>query len=84
MVSDVRWLDSIKNTFAIAIGMIVTILPLSLVFAFLITMTKKGQNVLTGAWFVAIHPSSCDCFLIMGFILDPTVGIFGFTLDALN
>jgi len=84
MASDVRWLESIKNTFIIAFGMIVTILPLSLVFAFLITMTKKGQNTLkTFVYLPSILPVVIVSLLWV-FILDPTVGIFGFALDAFN
>lgn len=84
MINDGRWLASIFNTFAIAIGMIVTILPLSLIFAFLISMSKRGQGVLkTFVYLPSILPIVIVALLWV-FILDPTVGIFGYALDTLD
>lgn len=84
MLGDTRWIDSIKNTFFIAIGLIVTLLPISLLFAVLITSTKKGQGVLkTFVYLPSILPTVIVALLWV-FILDPTVGLFGFLIDGLD
>jgi raffinose/stachyose/melibiose transport system permease protein len=84
MMGDTRWIASIGNTFYIAFGLIVTILPLSMMFAVMIMMTKKGQGVLkTFVYLPSILPTVIVALLWV-FILDPSVGLFGFALDALE
>lgn len=84
MLNDVRWWESMRNTFIIAIGMILTILPISLLFAVLITNTKRGQGFLkTFVYLPSVLPTVIVALLWV-FILDPQVGLFGFALDGLN
>lgn len=84
MMNDVRWWESMRNTFIIAIGLIGTILPISLLFAVLITNTKKGQGILkTFVYLPSILPTVI-VGLLWVFILDPQVGLFGYLLDGLD
>lgn len=84
MVGDYRWWESMRNTFIIALGMIVTILPLSLFFAVLITNTKAGQGILkTFVYLPSVLPTVIVALLWV-FILDPQVGLFGFAIDAFD
>lgn len=84
MMHDVRWWESMRNTFVIAIGLIGTILPISLLFAVLITNTKKGQGILkTFVYLPSILPTVI-VGLLWVFILDPQVGLFGYLLDGFD
>lgn len=84
MMDDSRWWEAMRNTFIIGIGLIVTVLPVSLLFAVLITNTRKGQELMkTFVYLPSILPTVIVALLWV-FILDPTVGLFGFTLDALD
>lgn len=84
MMRDVRWWESMRNTFIIAIGLIGSILPISLLFAVLITNTKKGQGILkTFVYLPSILPTVI-VGLLWVFILDPQVGLFGYLLDGFN
>jgi len=84
IIKDIRWWEAMRNTFIIALGLIGTILPLSLLFAVLITNTKKGQSILkTFVYLPSILPTVIVALLWV-FILDPQVGLFGFVLDSLD
>ncbi len=84
MMADTRWWDAIRNTFIIAIGLIGTVLPVSLLFAVLITNTRRGRELLKTFVYVPSILPTVIVALLWVFILDPTVGLFGFTLDALG
>jgi ABC-type sugar transport system permease subunit len=84
MMDDSRWWEAMANTFIIAIGLIATILPVSLLFAVLITNTIKGQGFFkTFVYLPSVLPTVIVALLWV-FILDPTVGLLGGAVDAFN
>jgi len=84
LMNDTRWWDSMGNTFIIGAGLIVTILPISLLFAVLITNTVKGQGFFkTFVYLPSILPIVITALLWV-FILDPTVGLLGGAVDGLG
>lgn len=84
LMNDTRWWDSMGNTFIIGAGLIVTILPISLLFAVLITNTVKGRGFFkTFVYLPSILPIVITALLWV-FILDPTVGLLGGAVDGLG
>jgi raffinose/stachyose/melibiose transport system permease protein len=84
MMNDSRWWEAMRNTLIIGVGLITTVLPVSLFFAVLITNTRRGQELMkTFVYLPSILPTVIVALLWV-FILDPTVGLFGFVLDAFD
>ena len=84
LLKDTRWWDAMLNTFIIALGLIIIILPVSLMFAVLITNTVKGQGIFkTFVYLPSILPIVITALLWV-FILDPTVGLLGGAVDGLG
>ncbi len=84
LLNDTRWWDSMANTFIIAVGLILIILPVSLLFAVMITNTIKGQAFFkTFVYLPSILPIVITALLWV-FILDPTVGLLGGAVDGLG
>ena len=82
-MNDNRWWD-LWHTFIIAAGLIVIILPLSLLFAILITNTVKGQGFFkTFVYLPSILPIVITALLWV-FILATTVGLLGGAVDGLD
>ena len=84
MLHDRRWWAAVGNTFYFAIGTVVTLLPLSLLFAVLLGEVRRGAGLLKTLIFLpSILPVVIVAFL-WAFFLDPTVGLFNDLLRVLG
>jgi ABC-type sugar transport system permease subunit len=84
MLNDRRWWLAVNNTFYFAVGTVVTLLPLALLFAILIGEVRYGRGIFKTLIFLpSILPIVIVAFL-WSFFLDPTIGIFNEILRMLG
>jgi len=84
MIADQRWWGAVGNTIFFAIGTIVTLLPLGLLFAVLITNLRRGREFFKTVVYMPSILSIIIVAFMWVFILDPTIGLLNPGLKAIG
>lgn len=81
MMNDHRWWTSVSNTFYLAIGTVVTLLPFGLLYAILIMNVRRGQGFFKTTIYLPSILSMVIVAFLWLFFLDPTIGLFNEALE---
>jgi raffinose/stachyose/melibiose transport system permease protein len=84
MVNDDRWWGAVGNTFYVAVGTVVTLLPFGLLFAVLIMSVRKGHEFFKTTVYLPSILSLVIVAFLWVFILEPTIGLLNEVLKALQ
>ena len=82
MMNDPRWWTSVSNTAYFAIGTVVTLLPMGLMFAVMIMSVRKGQGFFKTTVYLPSILSVVIVAFLWAFLLDPTVGLINPALQS--
>ncbi len=84
MLADRRWWGAVNNTIYFAIGTIITLLPISLLFAILIMSVRRGREFFKTTIYIPSILSVVIVAFLWVFLLDSTIGLFNPALKALG
>lgn len=80
---DLFWI-SLAHTVIYAVGLFVTLLPLSLLIATCLTSVVRGRNVYQFLIFLPVVVSLVAISLLFKYLMDPQVGLFDWILGLLQ
>ncbi len=84
MINDYRWWGAVQNTLYFAVGTVVTLLPLGLLFAVLIMNVRHGHGFFKTTVYLPSILSIVIVAFLWVFILDPTIGPLNALIDLLG
>lgn len=84
MLADRRWWGAVGNTVYFAIGTVVTLLPISLLFAVLIMSVRRGREFFKTTIYIPSILSLVIVAFLWVFLLDSTIGLLNPALKALG
>jgi len=84
MLADGRWWGAVENTLYFAVGTVLTLLPLGLLFAVLIMGIRRGHGFFKTTVYLPSILSVVIVAFLWVFALEPTIGLLNVALKALH